>query len=86
MNKSETRLLSLWALLVVITLVSLETIHVGSPRAQGIAVILFAFIKVRLIILDFMEIRHAPTALRVMLEIWIVAACGGLIGLLVTGI
>ncbi len=86
MINSERRLLGLWGVLALITIVSLESIHVTGPLVQGVAVILFAFIKVRLIMLDFMEIRQAPVALRVMLEVWIVAACTGLIALLVTGI
>ncbi len=83
MMKTEYRLVMVWSVLVAITIASLETIHlkgrISDERFQGAAVILLAFIKVRLIMLDFMEIRHAPIGLRIALESWVVAACGGLI-------
>jgi hypothetical protein len=40
-----------------------------------------AFVKARLIGLYFMDLRHAPTALRVLFEAWCVAVCGTVIGL-----
>jgi len=79
-------LLRLWVVLILITVASLESVrlkgHVIDERLQGAAVIILAFIKVRLIILDFMEIRHAPVPLRVALEAWMGVICAALITLL----
>jgi len=84
LSKSELRLIGIWGILAAITLVSLESIHLKfwDERLQGVAVLILAFIKVRLIMLDFMEIRHAPIALRMIMECWVIIACGGLILLL----
>ena len=83
LSKSEIRLVGIWCILAVITLLSLESIHLNGwlldARFQGVAVLILAFIKVRLIMLDFMEIRHAPIALRIAMECWVIIACGGLI-------
>jgi len=86
MENVEYRLLALWAVLVAITLASLESIHAKGwfhdQRFQGAVVIILAFVKVRLIMLDFMEIRRAPMPLRIAVDVWVTVACGGLIGLL----
>jgi hypothetical protein len=37
--------------------------------------LIIAFIKVRLVGLHFMELRHAPLPLRLVLEVWVVAVC-----------
>lgn len=44
-----------------------------------VAVLLIAFIKVRFVFLDFMELRTAPLPLRLIFEAWIVVVCGTLI-------
>lgn len=83
MDGPEKRLIAWWALLAALTLVSLEGAPVLlSARWFVTAVLVIAFIKVRVVILDFMEVRHAPFALRGVLEIWGVAVCGGLLVML----
>jgi hypothetical protein len=86
LTRTDAKLLGLWAILILITLVSLESgrLHgwAGIQRVQGPLVIILAFIKVRLILLDFMEIRHAPLALRLALEGWAGVMCAALIILL----
>ena len=37
-----------------------------------------AFIKVRIVVLDFMEVRSAPTLLRAIAETWILAVWAAL--------
>lgn len=37
-------------------------------------ILLIAIIKIRYVILDFMEVRHAPAPLRVAVELWCVIA------------
>jgi hypothetical protein len=41
-------------------------------RHAGLVVITLAFVKVRFVLLDFMELRHAPLAMRLAVEAWVV--------------
>ncbi len=78
----------IWALLVGATLVSWELGHgVGfdSARAASVAILAVTFVKVRFVVLDFMEIRTAPRWMRVTLETWIVLCGSMLIGLFLQG-
>lgn len=45
------------------------------------AALLIAFVKVRLIGLEFMELRAAPFLLRLIFELWTVVACTGMLAL-----
>ena len=68
----------MWLSLVAATLVSWRfgrgfLIH--DRREAGIAILVIAFIKIRYVILDFMEIRRAPLPMRIGAEIWVVAVC-----------
>jgi caa(3)-type oxidase subunit IV len=60
-----------WLMLVAATVISWA---VGAEHGTGsmVAVIVLAIaaIKVRLVGLDFMELRHAPTALRLIFEVY----------------
>ena len=49
------------------------------PRAAGIAVIVIAFVKIRYVILDFMELRTAPLGMRVAAEAWCIVVCSTLV-------
>jgi caa(3)-type oxidase subunit IV len=53
----------------------------GDHTGAGAIVLLVAFVKARLIGLYFMELRRAPTPLRLMFEVWCFAACGTVVGL-----
>lgn len=44
-----------------------------SPEVAVVGTFLLAGLKVRYVMLDFMELRQAPTAARVVFQIWIVA-------------
>lgn len=50
----------------------------GNPTAWA-GLMLIAFVKVRWILLDFMELRTAPLVLRLLFEAWVVAVCGTII-------
>ena len=54
--------------------------HLGS-RALAITAIAITIAKVRYVGLDFMDLRRAPTAFRVLFEVWIVT-----LGLLLSAI
>ena len=78
----------IWLLLVAATAASwllgteqLFGVTAEAVRASGISVLLLAFAKVRLVVRYFMEVRHAPLMLKLILDGWIVIVCGTLLGL-----
>jgi succinate-acetate transporter protein len=78
------RITAVWALLVGATVLSWAVNHgldLGDVRYANAALIVIAFIKVRFVILDFMEIRGAPRLMRVIGEAWVVVACCALVTL-----
>lgn len=67
----KNRISLIWLLLITATLISWKvgTDHGAiTPHLATTIVIIVAFIKVRLVGLHFMELRHAPTPLRAILE------------------
>jgi len=44
-----------------------------SPAVAVLGIFLIAALKVRYVMLDFMELRDAPTPARVLFQVWIVA-------------
>lgn len=81
----KLRVTWLWGLLILATIVSWEFGHgLGfgeNLRLSTTAVLMIAFIKARVVILDFMEIRHAPPGLRLLLEAWVVIVAATLLAL-----
>lgn len=78
----------IWTALVVATLVSYELGHgVGfdDVHIAGAAILLVTFVKVRFVVLDFMEIRTAPRWMRGLFEAWIVGCAAMLIALFLFG-
>lgn len=76
-----------WAVLMIATGLSwwLGT-HPGSGTATGsgrttVLLMAVAFFKVRLVILHFMEVRHAPLPLRLLCEGWVIVTCSAVLGL-----
>ena len=68
----------IWLLLVAATALSWEIGHgvgITDMRLAGSAIVVIAFIKVRFVILDFMEIRTAPLFMRATAEGWLVTVC-----------
>lgn len=76
-----------WALLVAATLLSWEFGHgIGlHGRAASVAIIVVAFVKLRYVMLDFMELRAAPRVMRHAAEAWMLACCAVLVGLFLAG-
>lgn len=79
---------AVWAVLSLATLLSwwLGTGHgVGAAQQAsqqtGLIVLGLAFFKVRLVIRHFMEVAHAPIALRLITDGWLLIVCGAVIGL-----
>ncbi len=77
-TNAEKRLLVAWLALVAVTLISS---WIGSSHGHGefranplitYGVILFAAIKIRVIVREFMEVRHAPRLLQRLMDGWTV--------------
>lgn len=83
MDKSDRRLLLTWCLLALLTFASFESAWgVGWLRKPQVVVALVigvAFLKVRIVVLEYMEVRHAPALLRIALEAWILATASGIL-------
>lgn len=71
-----------WLILIAATLASfaLGADH-GTGSLVAVAVLAIAAIKVRLVGLDFMELRHAPIPLRIAFEVYCVGLWALLSGL-----
>jgi heme/copper-type cytochrome/quinol oxidase subunit 4 len=54
---------------------------VDARKAATVFVIVVAFVKIYLVILYFMEVRHAPTLLLRIFQFWCTAVCSGLVGM-----
>ncbi|WP_313802408.1 cytochrome C oxidase subunit IV family protein [Sphingobium sp.] len=67
----------IWLGLVVATCLSVELFKglpgLNAPYVGGMAVTAIAFLKTRFILLDFMELRHAPRPMRLFAECWWIA-------------
>jgi Prokaryotic Cytochrome C oxidase subunit IV len=78
---------AVWVALSVITVISWwlgPAHHTGPPAASTgvtVAVLALGFIKARLIIRYFMEVRTAPLWLRFSTDVWLVALWGGVLGI-----
>jgi caa(3)-type oxidase subunit IV len=86
----RTRTNLVWLVLVLATLISwaLGTDHGFDRSGQhtaSVAILLIAFIKVRLIGLYFMELKNAPTALRAAFEAYCVGVCAMTITMFLLG-
>ncbi|OAA27887.1 Cytochrome C oxidase subunit IV [Frankia sp. EI5c] len=81
------RLLAGWLVLSVITVIYLWIDHSaddhGAPTASTavtVSAIILALVKVRIIIREFMEVRHAPRLLRGLTDLWVVLMTAVLLG------
>jgi Prokaryotic Cytochrome C oxidase subunit IV len=70
-----------WALLCLLSLSSVQVSGGLSPNAAAAAgafassmVLVIAFVKVRMVVLHFMEVSNGPLGLRLAFEGWIVGA------------
>ncbi|WP_273735280.1 cytochrome C oxidase subunit IV family protein [Mycolicibacterium septicum] len=75
-----------WAALIALTGVSLwlggeHGLSADTQLAVGVAALVAAFVKVRFVVLDFMEGRHFPVRVRVAAEVWTAIIGATLVGL-----
>lgn len=83
-----SRIGAVWLILVLATLLSWMLGHgLGAVPLQfaAIGVIAIAFVKVRFVIFEFMELRGAPMAMRMAADAWLLVAVVVLCGLYMTG-
>ena len=51
----------------------------GDIRNASTSIIVLALIKIRYVILEFMELRHAPLLVRIVAEAWVAVVCLALV-------
>jgi len=74
----------IWLLLIAATALSWQMGHglgFSDSRHAGVAILVVALVKVRLVILEFMELRHAPRFMRYAAEVWTLGVCTVLVTL-----
>jgi hypothetical protein len=87
----EKRLGIVWAFLSAITAAQYFGLTAGGGTAPvlntaiTVSVILVSLIKVRLILTEFMEVRHAPPALRRLADLWLLVTATALLGVFLIG-
>ena len=78
-----------WLVLILATALSWQLGHgfgFGDRYTYAtITIVIIAFIKARLVFLDFMELRHAPLPLRLAFESWALVVGGAIIACYWTG-
>lgn len=84
---SERTTTLVWGVLMSLTVLSW---WLGTERAPGaaadargpaVAILVVAFLKARLVIRHFMDVRHAPHVLRLATDVWVVGVSALLVGL-----
>jgi hypothetical protein len=90
-SRSDKRLLAVWLALSAITVAQLGVGSVAGRDvlAPNLAVtagaIVIALVKVRVILREFMEVRHAPRMLRRLTDLWVAFAGVSLLGVYLVG-
>jgi len=88
---SDKRLTLVWVILSAITLAQLLVLvgdspgHLNPNAVATFSIILISLCKVRLIIREFMEVRHAPPWLRWGTDAWLATTAVGLLGTYMIG-
>jgi heme/copper-type cytochrome/quinol oxidase subunit 4 len=74
---------AVWAVLIVATCASTWWLSKDafSPMVGTVAIIVVAALKIRFVVLYFMEVRTAPISLRVVTEVWLLAVTGLILGM-----
>ena len=84
------RVTSVWIVLLGLTFVSLVVFRrLGSDGAYGLgpaAVMIIAFTKARIVGLEYMALRNAPWALRLLFEGWVIIIGAALVAVSVVSL
>jgi heme/copper-type cytochrome/quinol oxidase subunit 4 len=81
MSALRERVTMVWLGLMVLTCVTTWGLSkdVFSPAVAAVGIFVIAAVKVRFVMLDFMELRTAPIPVRVVFEAWPVLVAGAVI-------
>jgi hypothetical protein len=87
---NDRRLTIAWLALSAITLISLALMpphaHAALPNATlTISVILVSLVKVRIVLREFMEVRHTPSFLARLTDLWVIVTGVALVGAYLAG-
>jgi hypothetical protein len=77
-----------WLILIAATLTSwwLGTEHgISNTKLATTLILMVAFVKVRLVVMHFMEVHDAPVPLRLILEVYCVVVCAVLVVMYLAG-
>ena len=82
MSVWRERVTMVWIGLMVATCVTTWVLSkdLFNPAVAVVGIFLIAAVKVRYVMLDFMELRHAPLPVRVAFEGWIVVVAAMILG------
>lgn len=71
-----------WLVLMLATVLTTWVLSkdLFTARVGTVAIVVVAAYKVRLVLLHFMELRHAPLPLRVVFEGWVLLVTAGILG------
>ncbi len=74
---------------LILLLATATTFGISDSRSiglyAGIAPLVIAYIKGRLVVLDFMELRHAPSLWRGLFEAWLLLVSAALLAVYLVG-
>ena len=92
MISGARRLATAWVVVVVFTLIYLVIDHtvddggvLGASTVATIAAISLALLKVRIIMREFMDVRHAPRILRTVTDALVIVMAAALFGTYLVG-
>ncbi|WP_273735240.1 cytochrome C oxidase subunit IV family protein [Mycolicibacterium septicum] len=73
MSVLHARVTKVWLALIVLTVITTWGLAKGmfGPAVAVTGILLIAALKVRLVMLDFMELRDAPVPVRIIFQGWI---------------
>jgi heme/copper-type cytochrome/quinol oxidase subunit 4 len=81
MSVLRERVTVVWLSLVVLTCATTWGLSkdLFSPAVAVVGIFVIAAVKVRYVMLDFMELRHAPRPVRIVFEAWPVAVAAAMV-------
>jgi heme/copper-type cytochrome/quinol oxidase subunit 4 len=82
MSVLRERVTNVWLVMMALTVVTTWGLSndVFSPAVAVAGIFLIAALKVRFVMLDFMELRDAPTPARIVFQGWIVVVIAVILG------
>lgn len=89
-DRAERRMFLTWCALAAATVLSAwagtgETAF-ESNAVAALTVIAVAVIKIRVVMREFMHVRHGPVILSWLTDMWLVLTCGTMVGMYLLGV